>query len=516
MQLDFNFNLFHDDAKIELGLQDFLKNIEIPTSFLAHYKLEILNEKKSKIQYKIISDCLNKLPLNTINKLVQYFKEIPNLDYLLSNIDNQSLDQIQLKQLGDFCILDQKVSELENSFPLKKSIQHQKILSILNQYLQDDFSYFSKSEQIDLLKLEMDNLNQNFQNAISNYEKNILIDTKIKLYYPYKKEIPYEKNLLSQLSQSKFISVSQKDNLIVIDYILPKDIQNLQSKRKNLLKKYQTLIQNKLIEINSKLSPYLSKFNNYIQLKKYRLYIYALCLFSHKSNLCIPTFQNKFILFNNARLFSLEQNTKNYKPLNLSTKSGASILFGANMTGKTSVLKTLYFHFCLMQLAIPLPATKIECFYPTNILLKLKNSGSIQKKMSSFSEEIQFWTQDFQKHSVILCDELFLNTEPSAGEIISKIVIDYIKTKNVFFMASSHYINLFELNDVNLFYMKSLINKNNLDKHKLLEQIPFELAPIKKDDKMCLQTMKNEALELALCFDLPSEIKNKITNILKG
>ncbi|MCJ8346277.1 hypothetical protein MJH12_12100 [bacterium] len=518
MRLDFDFQQFHSDAKLELGLEDFLKQIEVPTLFLAQLKLNLLDESQCRKQYQEIASCIQKLPRKVIEQILEYYLNISNLDYLLIDAQNRSLDQIQLKQLGDFCMLDQKISQIESQydFSMSESLDHSSLVNILDHHLRDQFSTFSPVDSMEKVKIELQKCSENFQKKIALYEQEIHDITQLKLYFPYSKEMLYEEKLYKELSQCDLIILSKRDDMMIVDFNLPTQIQEIQSDRKALLDQHQNFVEELLKNINVELSCKLNGFSNYIEQRKYRLYIYALSSFSHKHNLCIPNFDTDQVVFEQARLHSLEKNCQNYKALNLHSKTGASILFGANMTGKTSVLKTLYFQYCLMKLAIPLPAKSVQCFFPKSLLLKLKNSGSIQKKMSSFGEEIQFWTQEFEEQSIILCDELFLNTEAAAGEIISKVIIDYIKKKKLFFMASSHYTNLLDLNDVNLFYMKSLISTKHLDHHDLLGQIPFELAPITKNDKMCFQTMKNEAIQLALCFDLPSEIKDQLTSYLKG
>lgn len=517
MQFNCDYSNFHPDLKDQFGLECFLKLIQIKSTFLSHYKLDILSEQDASERYDQISKCLTRFSPNQLDKIIEYFNQIPNIDYLLDDAKHLTLDQIQCKQLADFCIINKKVCQLEDKYTSSNdSLNNDAMLEILRTHLLKGYSGFKPTNILSELKSSLDNVNLDLQVAVKEYENEIFNSTGLRLYYPYLKEIPYDDQLLDKISDCPLLKYEKKTSILILDYCPTKAMLELQAHRNKSLELYNHEAEQIQSLVNQDLQPYLDTFSNYITKRKHDLLIYSLSFFVRRLDLCVPKFQSNTVKFENARLYALEQNTTCYKPLNLDTDMGTSILFGSNMTGKTSVLKTLYFQFSLMKLGIPLPAKSVTSFYPNNILLNLKSSGSIVKKLSSFGEEIQFWTQDFNENSVILCDELFLNTEPSAGEIISQTIIDYVKTRKLFFMASSHYTNLIHCTDVNLFYMKSILSKDNLDKHSLFEQIPFELAPLKKDDKLSLQNMKNEAFETALCFDIPDEIKNQLLDYMKG
>ncbi|MCO4782444.1 MAG: hypothetical protein KC646_08970 [Candidatus Cloacimonetes bacterium] len=517
MKFNCDYSLFHHQLQHDFGFEEFLKSLQIKSTFLANHKLKVLTKSQASLQYQKISTALEHFSKNKLQKIVEYFNQIPNIDYMDSDVSNSSLDQVQCKQLAEFCLLNIKIKQIEESFCKPTvSLNDHDILNILRDNMQDDFLAFKTSNKLSKSKTDLEKCNDRYDSELKRFESEISQKTGLKLYYPYKKEVQFSQSLYESVRQCPHLTSEVKHDLIILDYQPSSELLQIINEKDSFLDNYNLEISKIQSRINALLQPYLIKFSKYLETRKQDLLIYSLSFFCYQSHLCVPKLIDQGLQFNDARMFALAKDNIDYKPLNFESKLGASILFGANMTGKTTVLKTLYFHFCLIQLGLPLPASSVECFFPSEVLLKLKNSGSLTKGLSSFGEEIEFWTQKFEDNAVILCDELFLNTEPSAGELISKVFLDYIKTKNVFFMCSSHYTNLFDLDDIKLFYMKSLANNKSIDRHSLLKQIPFELAPLKKDDKLSLQNMKNEAIEMALCFDIPQSIKDQLKDHLKG
>jgi DNA mismatch repair ATPase MutS len=115
--------------------------------------------------------------------------------------------------------------------------------------------------------------------------------------------------------------------------------------------------------------------------------------------------------------------------------------------------------------------------------------------MSSFTEELSFFERDFTENSYVFMDELFQSTNPDSGLALSKLFLEVFSKKSVFFICSSHYLNLLSMPDIQFFKMSAQFKAVPLD--SVTQEINFK-EEIKKP------------FELSLKYNLPLDIKTKI------
>ncbi len=209
-----------------------------------------------------------------------------------------------------------------------------------------------------------------------------------------------------------------------------------------------------------------------------------------------------------------------YTPLSLDLKKGASVLFGANMTGKTTALKTIYFHLTAIRTGLPVPAEAITLHFPNQVAFHLKSPGDIKKKLSGFGEEIVFFTKEISPGAYFLVDELFQSTDPVNGVKLSQIFLSAFSQKEMIFFCTSHYPDLLNLTDISLYWMKDVDYNQKMPDlmaaEDLLSKIPFEIERIYPDNIENVLKNSRTPLAIALHFNLPETIKEKIRDRLKG
>jgi DNA mismatch repair ATPase MutS len=202
--------------------------------------------------------------------------------------------------------------------------------------------------------------------------------------------------------------------------------------------------------------------------------------------------------------------------LNIALGKGVNVLFGANMTGKTTVLKTLYFHLVLVKFGLPVPATVLTLGFPDRIGLQLRSSGQTGSGLSGFGEELRFFCGIDDSSSVYLIDELFHSTDPVNGVKLSKAFLMGLSASRSLFLCTSHYPDVLTIPGLTFFRMKdSELELNQSDIDHLLEQVPFEVETLPVGAVADNWTDSKKPLRIALHFPLSETIKQNIRKQLE-
>ena len=215
-------------------------------------------------------------------------------------------------------------------------------------------------------------------------------------------------------------------------------------------------------------------------------------------------------------------------PLNINLEKGSNLLYGPNMSGKTTTLKALYFHLMLTSVGLPVPAKRLETNFPSNIAIHIKNSGSLRQHLSSFGEELAFFAQKHLSSSFIFVDEMFNSTNPISAVQLSKIFLDKFSRENLIFFCTSQYPELFKNSAYNLYKMDDIFSKhsfddieNKLDSIKfdgiidLTKKMPYTITKITNFDSTKSTLENQKAIYMALHFPFDEDIRAQLKNIIK-
>ncbi len=164
---------------------------------------------------------------------------------------------------------------------------------------------------------------------------------------------------------------------------------------------------------------------------------------------------NSEILLKEARhpLFLLDDKTFNPVDIKIPQEKKGLVITGPNTGGKTVTLKTLGLLSLLNQTGIPIPVeedSKLPVF--DGIFADIGDMQSIEQNLSTYSAHIKNIKEIIQKvssNSLVLLDELIPGTDPDEGSAIGIGILEKLKEKKVYILATSHFkqIKVYALSD---------------------------------------------------------------------
>jgi dsDNA-specific endonuclease/ATPase MutS2 len=149
-------------------------------------------------------------------------------------------------------------------------------------------------------------------------------------------------------------------------------------------------------------------------------------------------------LFNPAVKAFLEKENKRYQPVDIALQEGPVLVTGANMGGKTVLLKTLYLAQCLFQTGFFVPARTAAIAPVEEVFLSHGENQAEWNGLSSFAWEMTKVNRIIAgiregKTILALIDELARTTSPEEGKAIVQATLDILQEKRVRSVVTTHY-----------------------------------------------------------------------------
>lgn len=153
----------------------------------------------------------------------------------------------------------------------------------------------------------------------------------------------------------------------------------------------------------------------------------------------------------------LEEQGRSYQELDLDFDQRISLITGANMGGKTTVLKTTGQLVQMAKLGIPLPAKKARLGLPEEIWFNHDNDKQADN-LSSFGREVVALTGVLNggKTCLLLLDEFAKGTNPKEGEALCSAVLRYLAGSPHSCVAATHFTAPSQLPELAQFTMAGL------------------------------------------------------------
>ena len=159
----------------------------------------------------------------------------------------------------------------------------------------------------------------------------------------------------------------------------------------------------------------------------------------------ISTSTTRYIkIFNPQVKEVLWQEGKKFQAIDIDIEQGACLITGANMAGKSVILKTVALAQTLFQFGFYVPAEQAEIALVDEVLLCIGDEQSELSGLSSYASEmlrVNAIVQDVKagKNALILIDELARTTNPTEGKAIVNAMLDFLTDKGARSLITSHY-----------------------------------------------------------------------------
>ncbi len=277
------------------------------------------------------------------------------------------------------------------------------------------------------------------------------------------------KNILEKLNLINVIEIPTLEDVVkILDpdglriatfYIYDSYSEELAVLRKKLKEKdfYQEEIYNKVMEvedeIRSKLSEALKPFASTLcealnALADVDLNL-AKALQMKELGLCFPTISNDNVatykgIFHPEVKNILDKEKREYQKVDIQFGMNPVIIMGANMGGKTIVLKTLAMSQYLLQFGFGIPADSAEMMIYDEMFCLTTDDQSLNKGLSSFAAEMKnidavIKTSQHDKKILALIDEPARTTNPTEGTALVSSLVRLLQDKEMSLVIVTHY-----------------------------------------------------------------------------
>ena len=277
------------------------------------------------------------------------------------------------------------------------------------------------------------------------------------------------KNILEKLNLINVIEIPTLDDVVkILDpdglriatfYIYDSYSEELAVLRKKLKEKdfYQEEIYNKVMEvedaIRAKLSEALKPFVHDLcealnALADVDLNL-AKALQMKELGLCFPTISNDNVatykgIFHPEVKNILYKEKREYQKVDIQFGMKPVIVMGANMGGKTIVLKTLAMSQYLLQFGFGIPADSAEMMIYDEMFCLTTDDQSLNKGLSSFAAEMKnidavIKASHDDKKILALIDEPARSTNPTEGTALVSSLVKLLQDKAMSLIVVTHY-----------------------------------------------------------------------------
>ena len=149
-------------------------------------------------------------------------------------------------------------------------------------------------------------------------------------------------------------------------------------------------------------------------------------------------------LFNPAVQSALVMSNKQYQPIDIRLDIRPCLITGANMSGKTVLLKTIALSQYMFQFSFYLPAKQAAVLPVEEVLLSVGDNHSEMNGLSSFAAEILTIDHIIRrakqgKRLLVLVDELARTTNPEEGKALVNAFIEIISKYELQSLVTTHY-----------------------------------------------------------------------------
>ena len=454
------------------GLQFMIENLDLKSAMGKRFLVEtpwFVSKKVIETELNLIEKTLENLETKSafISKIQTRLSQLRDISGSIKNIGNKLiLDDIQLFEVKHFAMVVQEIIKLqkEHQLQLIEISGLEEVVKILDPdktNIPSFYIYDSYSEELSIIRkeLKIHKSKKFISEEEGNKELDLLFLQSEKLESTIREQlcnqlVKYHKNL-----EKAFESVAH------LDVIIAKAIQ---AKQLGLSKP----------SIAKGLTIYKKMFNP--QIKEH-----------------------------------LQLQQKEYQSIDIQLYKSLCFITGANMAGKTVLLKTVALCQYLFQFGFYIPAENAEICLVDKLLLLVGDLQSEENGLSSFASEMlkvnEMVAEVLKNDNVfVLIDELARTTNPIEGKAIVNAVATIFNENNVRSLITTHYSGLnTECRKLRVKGLLDSISTKNINAKNVNDFIDYSLVEDNVGDA------PQEALRICELLGIHEEIVNKAQIELK-
>ena len=224
----------------------------------------------------------------------------------------------------------------------------------------------------------------------------------------------------------------------------------LQRQVNDLFERQDTIQREVVASLSEKLHDYYSPLQEAFDRMAYTDLLFAKATLACKWDLCRPTFDTGCSHLKslwNPRLRHRNEELKlRYQPVDIDLQNGVCLVTGANMAGKTVLLKTVGTAQMLAQFGFFVPAAEAQLMLYDDIVFCIGDEQNEMNGLSSFASEIikisDTVTRAATERLLILIDEPARTTNPVEGKAIVQAVATLLDGCQSTTLITTHYSQL--------------------------------------------------------------------------
>lgn len=142
--------------------------------------------------------------------------------------------------------------------------------------------------------------------------------------------------------------------------------------------------------------------------------------------------------------YEVEKRHGQFYDVSICCKRGTTVITGANMGGKTVSLSTIALNYVFASMGFFSFSEKFSFFPSGPVAFISDTTGSVENGLSSFGTEVISLKKVLEKVKMgevglVIIDEFSRGTNPSEGSCLVKALVNFLNTKNVVSIMTTHY-----------------------------------------------------------------------------
>ena len=295
------------------------------------------------------------------------------------------------------------------------------------------------------------------------------------------------------------------------------DIGRLQSEIGDLIERQNVVSREVAVQLSEQLTIHADTLQQAFDRMAYTDFLFAKATLAAKWRLCLPEVRVDSLSFQglwNPRLKHRNEELKRrYQPIDIELRSGVCLVTGANMAGKTVLLKSAGTAQLMAQFGFYVPAERASIIPVDDVVFCIGDEQNEMNGLSSFASEIIKISDTVRRsrheRMLIMIDEPARTTNPVEGKAIVQAVTTLLNGCDSLSLITTHYSQLgTACRRLRVKGFVEAMSDKPLTPDNINEFMDYSLLPSDDDD------VPQEALRIATILQCDQELLDTATKQL--